>query len=258
MLPITKNAFSNKYWEKVPNYSFAANQAICAITIQELPKIQLEMPIGFIEVEDRFVLVAVLGLHNASNLFVDENNRWTRTYIPAFYRSYPFLLANTDTDVERLVLCFDEESGLLSDDETDQSFFDENGDLDSFLKTVVTLLEAMHVDRQSTIEMCAILKKHELIQPWNIEIQHDGGEHRVEGLFRIDETKFHELSDESFLELRHSGALQLIHCHLLSLPHITTLVGLAQAMSAANQSPGVEQLDFNSLGESGNINLDNL
>jgi len=258
MLPISKTDFSKKYWKKVPNFNFAATQAICAITRQELPKVLMEMPIGFVKNEESFVLVAVLGLHNDSNLFVDSSGRWTQSYIPAFYRSYPFVLATTDAQDERLVLCIDEESGLLSEDSNDQAFFDSSGELDEFLQSVVTLLEAVQIDRKSTIELCSILQEHDLIQPWDIEIKYDNGVHRVEGLYRIDEAKFNDLSDEAFLELRHSGALQIVNCQLLSIPNIFALISVVQTLGSSTQDATPAELDFGSLSDSGNLNLDNL
>src|SRR3954469_11926599 len=37
--------------------------------------------------------VAVLGLRNQENLYIDADNRWAAAYIPAFVRRYPFVLA---------------------------------------------------------------------------------------------------------------------------------------------------------------------
>jgi hypothetical protein len=37
--------------------------------------------------------VVVLGLRARENLFVDQQEHWTATYVPAFVRRYPFVLA---------------------------------------------------------------------------------------------------------------------------------------------------------------------
>src|SRR5689334_15084128 len=39
------------------------------------------------------VPVVMLGLRNRENLFVDDRDRWTGGYVPAFVRRYPFVLA---------------------------------------------------------------------------------------------------------------------------------------------------------------------
>ncbi len=42
----------------------------------------------------------------------------------------------------------------------------------------------------------------------------------------MNEKKFNEMSDESFIELRKRGILPLIYAHLMSLSQITRLVQL--------------------------------
>jgi hypothetical protein len=59
------------------------------------------------------VPVAVQGLAPGQNLFVAPDGRWLAAYTPAAYRGYPFQLAHAENGQQ--VLCFDEESGLITD-----------------------------------------------------------------------------------------------------------------------------------------------
>lgn len=57
-----------------------------------------EYPIVFTQAGDKVVPVALLGLRNEENLFVDGKGGWDGRYIPSFVRRYPFILAETGGD----------------------------------------------------------------------------------------------------------------------------------------------------------------
>src|SRR6056297_3439037 len=111
--PITKSEFADRHWQRYTDYKFAANDAIVPLVMQELPKAQLSMPIGFAIKDEQAFPVAVQSLHPGTNMFVGQDGRWLGRYVPAAYRGYPFVLA--DTEDGKQVLCIDEESGLISD-----------------------------------------------------------------------------------------------------------------------------------------------
>ena len=55
-----------------------------------------------------FTVAALVGLGDKENLMVDASGAWeTGTYIPAFIRRYPFVLAGDD-DGESMTVCVDE------------------------------------------------------------------------------------------------------------------------------------------------------
>ena len=54
-----------------------------------------EYAIVFTQAGDKVVPVAMLGLRNEENLFVDDKGGWDVRCIPSFVRRYPFVLAET-------------------------------------------------------------------------------------------------------------------------------------------------------------------
>jgi len=54
----------------------------------------------------KIVPVVMLGLRSRENLFVGDAEQWTATYVPAFVRRYPFVLA--ELSGETLGVCIDE------------------------------------------------------------------------------------------------------------------------------------------------------
>jgi hypothetical protein len=255
-IPVSKETHASKRWKRTASFAFAAKDAVAPLVAQELPSALMHLPMGFIKQEELFIPVAILGLLPGQNLFVAPDGRWLGGYTPAAFRAYPFQLANTE-DGQR-VLVIDEASGLVSDTEG-EPFFDEEGNPAKALKDVLEFLSQVQSNRELTQRICAVLAKHQLIQPWPINVQGDGGERKVEGLFRIDEAAMNALPAEAFGALRQAGALPIAYCQLLSMQHIQMLARLAQAQAQAiakrptNDNGGAELLNSSDM-----ISFDNL
>ncbi|OQY16473.1 MAG: hypothetical protein B6I36_10210 [Desulfobacteraceae bacterium 4572_35.1] len=240
-IPITKKEFANKCWQRISSYSFTANDTICPLVMQELPKAQLSLPIAIAYINKQPVPVALQGIKPNSNLLVDKNGKWIGKYIPAAYRGYPFLLANTE--VGKHVLCFDQESDLLTD-AGQEVFFDDSGEPSAAVQGILNFLTQIHNDRQRTQSICTLLHEKNLIQPWAIKLKNEQGEVPVEGLFRIDEQALNALDKDDFEEIRQTGALPLIYCQLLSMQHLQALAQLANHIEKQKtpEMPDIEKI----------------
>jgi len=226
---ISKEHYADKKWQLNPGYLFAAKDAVCPIVLQELPNAMANMPIAFMLSEGKYYLAAVQGLAPQTNLFVDANGDWLGKYIPASYRTYPFLLASAGEDGKNLVMCVDEDSGLVGGDEADQPFFNEEGEFSEQMQDMLKFLSEGYSGRLAAVRICAQLQEHNLFKPWNLQIQYEEGNHAIEGLYCIDEPAFNELSDEVFIEFRKTGALPVVYSQLLSMQKISNLADVAQA-----------------------------
>lgn len=255
---ITKSDFSEKTWRRYANYFFASKDTICSLTAHELPRAVMAMPTGFVLADDTYTLVAIQSLEQDSNFYVNSEGRWLGKYIPAAYRSHPFLLAKNEADTEQLILCIDESSELVSEGEGDESFFNEEGELSASVKEIFEFLTKVNDSVAITAQICARLQEHNVIKPWELKIQLETGVRNVEGLFCIDESALNSLSDESFIELRKSGALSLAYCQMLSMQHVSDLALVVRAKSTSASSTTDAEINFDSLTENGNINFDNL
>jgi hypothetical protein len=127
LVPITREQFGGKRWVRHDNYRFASHDPIVPLAASELARAALAMPLAFLQLEGRYTLVAVQSLLPQRNMFVTADGRWLGLYVPAFYRGYPFRLLRKP-DSEELVLCVDEESGLIVDGTSPgEEFFDKDG-----------------------------------------------------------------------------------------------------------------------------------
>ena len=257
--PVTVSRHGNQRWQRYSNYAFAAQDAVCPLVAQELPRALMSLPIGFVATAEGFAPVAVLGLQAGQNLFVAPDGRWLGDYVPATYRGYPFGLANTEDGQQ--VLCIDEASGLLRDGEG-EPFFAEAGNPSKPLADVLDFLTQVASNRQATQRACAMLQAHGLLQPWPIKVLGEKGEQDVTGLFRIDEAALNSLPAVAFMAVRDAGALSLAYCQLLSMQHLVQLGELARAhaqavQQKAAQSPSAE-LDLAFLNQSGTFSFGSL
>ncbi|MFO7911128.1 MAG: SapC family protein, partial [Desulfotignum sp.] len=68
-----------------------------------------------------------------------------------------------------------------------------------------------------------------VVMEWPLKIQDKDQEKPVTGLYRIDETKFNALADETFLKVRKAGALPIAYAQLFSMGNIQNFAQLAKA-----------------------------
>lgn len=252
---ISRELHADKRWKRYTSYSFAAGDAVVPLVAQELPRACMHLPIGFVKTDTGFQVVAVQGLKPGANLWVAPDGRWLGGYVPAAYRGYPFVLANTEDG--RRVLCVRGDSDLVSDAEG-EPFFDETGEAAKPLRDVLSFLEQVSNNNPHTMALCALVAEHGVIQPWEIQIKADDGEQKVQGLYRIDEAALNALPPEAFDALRTGGALPLVYCQLLSMQHLQRLGQLAGQHAAAQAAqaalePEDGDLDLEFLRDDGNI-----
>ncbi len=115
IVPLLKTVHKDLKLRNDQKFGFAANINAVPITMQELPMAAKFFPIVFAADEPN-VMLAVLGIRNGQNLFVDENGDWQEnSYIPSYIRRYPFYIAKPDEKSEPII-CIDDTSPLLSPD----------------------------------------------------------------------------------------------------------------------------------------------
>jgi hypothetical protein len=186
----------------------------------------------------RIMPVVMLGLRARENLFVDEAQRWTGRYIPAFVRRYPFVLAQLPGQ-QMLGLCIDEACPGLGEQEG-EALFDDKGQDTPFLRNAVEFLSQCQREHQRTEAFCLRLEQAGVLREMNARADLvDGRSFTVESLLVVDEQKLLALPDAVALSLFRAGELHLISLHLLSLSNMKTLVDrMAGRKSPIQPAPG--------------------
>ena len=255
---ISRERHAQQRWQRHTSYAFSAHEALVPLAAAELSTAAMGLPLAFIEQQGAFVPVAVLGLQAGSNLLVGADGRWAGAYIPAALRGYPFRLAHTEDGQQ--VLCIDEESGLVTAGPGGERFFNDDAQPAQATLDILNFLTQIGQSRAAAAVACAALARHQLIRPWPITLQNDGGEQQIDGLFQVDEAALNQLAGEALQELARAGALAVAYCQLLSMQHLPLLGQLARAraQAAAPAAPPARDLDLEFLNSSGTIGFGNL
>jgi hypothetical protein len=228
LIPISKETHGNKRIKPISSFAFLAKASACDIVAGEFSAVAPNYPIIFVKSGEEYVPLAVMGLREGENLFVEPNGVWMGLYQPAALRRYPFAVAQASADGEtKPVLMIDEDCGLLSDTEGEPLFgTDDAGEMNSPVGRVIRLITETDAQRQMTRALVAQIAQADLMQAANVTVQAENGPQVFGGMFTVDEKKLGELPDDAFLELRRSGALPLIYMHLVSLGQMARLQAL--------------------------------
>ena len=209
--------------DKAPQVAVA--HAIPA-TVDEFPLLARHYPIIF-AIGDNPLPLALMGLSEGANVFMDENGKPldTDTYIPAYVRRYPFLLARIREDSDELSLCFDPTLGAIGDFDEGDRLFDDKGEPTEATKSILQFCEQFETAAQRTSAFVEDLKKSGLLMDGEVAIQPEGAPQpfTYRGFRMVDEEKLRELRGDELRKFNQSGLLALIYAHLFSLSLIRDL-----------------------------------
>jgi hypothetical protein len=237
-VPINNELHQGKRWLRIPSYEFAKNEMVSAIFANELPDAIHSLPVAFIKHEDRFVLVAVMGLKPNENLLLTDTHQWLPgAYIPLNYRTRPFALLEMPNNREQQALCIDD--SFLSDEVIGEALFNEDGKITKVVEDIFNLLTHYNSTRFLNEQITSALAESGIIVPWELNVNEGNTEHPLRGLFRIDEEALNTLSKEAFLTLREAAALPVVYAQLFSVNNIHHLsqlfVNKAKKLSDKNE-----------------------
>ena len=206
----------------VSNFLFAAKTNSVALTGIEFTEACKKYPIVFAKVGERKVPVALLGLRDDENLFVDVEGQWEDGYIPAFVRRYPFVLAEAAGD--QFVVCIDESSSAFNAAEG-QPLFNEDGVNTPFLDASLNFLNSYQAQMKRTEMMVKQIEDLGLFTEMSAKTElADGRKFLFNGLYVVDEKKWQALKEKKAAEFVKSGEAAWIYAHLLSLSNMSQLV----------------------------------
>jgi hypothetical protein len=244
LAPIQSNIHMNLGMIERTNFPFAHGTNAIPITIDEFVVAQRHYPIVFTPQENGAPL-ALVGLADGDNLFVDADGNWRKdTYIPAYVRRYPFLLARLTPEAQDLSLCFDDSTDLLSD-AAEQKLFAGTEPSD-VTKNVLQFCEQFEVAVQRTSAFMTELKNLKLLQDTEANATINGQQLNFRGFKAVDEKALQELRGDQARKLVQNGMLGLIYAHFFSLSNMQVLMGLAaeQGKLPAPQ-PQVQPVNMN-------------
>ncbi len=218
--------------------SFCRNLNAMAISFSEFIVASRDYPIVFSTSDNgkTYSPLAVLGLGNEQNLFVNIDGEWTAdTYLPAFVRRYPFCISKVYVDGQPQtdkVVCIDK----AYIDEAGIALFDQAGKPAPQWIEREKLLSEYEADLDLTAQMCAIFTKLDLFSPFTMQVNEAGRQAlELQGMQRIDEAKFLALKAANHKALVEKGLMGRIYAHFFSLANFARLYDRAVKQTPAKK-----------------------
>ena len=206
------------------DFSFARSTNSLLIAATEIADAALSYPVVFVgKPGGPFTLAAMVGLSEQENLFLTADGAWDAdSYIPAFARRYPFVLAEAEDGGDNLTVCVDEAFTGLNGTEG-EPLFDADGKESPMLQGAVDFLRLFHMEMRNTHLFAQRLAELDLLAAKTVEVERGGKKQVVDGIFIVDAQKLHALDDAVLARLVRSGDMALIDTHLLSLRQVPRL-----------------------------------
>ena len=201
--------------KETASFAFARDTNSVPLGADEILVAQAHFPIVFAET-DPPIPVAVLGLGDARNVFVNADGSWRAgTYVPAYIRRYPFILASGGRAGE-MMLAIDEDAANFVADGGRRLF---EGTVPTPLaRQAAQFCQAFQNQFDLGRAFGEALRAANVLLPRRADVRRADGKTLSLQRFRvIDEARFDALPDELFLRWRRAGWLGLAYSHLLSM-----------------------------------------
>ncbi|WP_017430762.1 SapC family protein [Vreelandella jeotgali] len=200
------------------DYRFAGGELFMPVVYTEMADVAREYPLVFLK--DRALPVALMGIEDGVNAYVDDDGQWLATYVPGRVRAYPFALTAMKEKPDQMAIAFDTEAEQLTRDEG-QPLFTSDGKPGTALQGRIDLLQQMQQQEARTAQMVKTLREVGILVERAIRVKrHDGEVGQLTGVEAVDEKMLNNLSLDTFGELRDQGLLPLIYAHLLSMANL--------------------------------------
>lgn len=233
IIPISSEAHKEWCLKATGNFSFAKDINAFPVLAAEFFQAGLLYPLVFVKADDAVYPSAIVGVREEENLFVAESGEWQGDYIPAFVRRYPFVFSLSD-DKQQFTVCIDQSFEGWNQSGSGERIFDSEGNQTQYLKNIVTFLQDYQNNFLGTEAFCKQLVELDLLEDMQANWSLDGAEQPpLKGFLGVSREKLKGLSQEVIYDLMQSGALELIHVHLLSLNLFSTLAKKTKAKDEA-------------------------
>lgn len=230
---VSRERHKDWYVDTDQGFGFARATNSVYVATLEFAQAAREYPIVFgRDAQGRAFPVALLGLRQDQNLLVDAAGAWLGSYIPAYVRRYPFILAAADPAVpERLTVCIDEAYSGFNTVKEGAPLIPPNGDASGLLARTMQFLEEFHRQNSATEEFCTAVEAAGLFDTARAEFTLPTGEKfALAGLFCVPRERLRALPAETLKRFAAANYLEFLYLHLQSLANFEGLVRRLQAI----------------------------
>ena len=230
IIPISKENHSDWSYVGLPHYKHTLKDSIVPIVIAEIGRLVSNNPIVFIENDGILNLYSLQSLLPENNLMIDNEGLWLGKYIPARYRSLPFVLASNSNneDKKEKILCFVEDFKCVAKNfETESTkIFEKENELSDEMNKVFEFLQSIEQNEILTQNALKSIQEMNIIEDWSLSLKLKDGEKKMTGLKKIDADKLRNLSPDNLEKLNKTGGLDICFANIFSLNNVEILKNL--------------------------------
>lgn len=201
----------------------AVNQVLVLPT--EFEAVQREFPIILREdSQGKIRPVALLGLAQGHNVFLDSAGAWTSAHVPLMVQRGPFSIVAPESGSGDPMIQVDLDDPRLSRTEGTPLFLPHGGQA-PYLQKMAEVLRAIFLGHQLLDPMVAAFSAAGLLRPVNLELR--TGEHEVFAIanaITVDRERLAALDGAALEQLNRAGFLQSAFLIAASLANVQVLV----------------------------------
>ena len=212
-------------------FDFVKDVRAVPLTLTEMGSAQRNYPLIFSNL-DNPVPVAVVGLLEDANLFVDDDGQWDPAcYVPTYLRCYPFAFAKEIGG--KMAVVVDREAASVS--ETPEYPFFADGRISEHTEALMLLCSQYEGERKRTQAFCQKLVELDLLTTLRAAHTPEGSTEpqSLADYVAIDAKKLDDLPADVIFELHQAGYLSACYLHLYSLENWRHLMARRVARSTA-------------------------
>ena len=220
IVPLTREQHGQLYIERLDNFAYTRDINSVYVFCMEFIRVAKEYPILFNMKTDEIYPVALLGLNNGKNEFLDAEANWMGEYVPCYVRRYPFILMK-DPDDGKTVIGIDNDYPGLNKRGRGVPLFGQvdDGPMLIEVKDFCQKFET-HIDR--TTQFCQRMKELDLLVPVRVVESEIASQVDFEGYAVVERQRIWDLEDDVLLDLMKTDTMELLYMHLFSVGLIYT------------------------------------
>jgi hypothetical protein len=240
VVPLSRERHANWFIDMGQGYRFTGDTNSIYVAGTEFPMASREYPIVFAkDGQENLVPVAMLGLRQDQNLLVGTDGSWLGSYIPAYIRRYPFILANADPEKNSYAVCIDESYSGFNTAGEGERLIKENGEHGEILSNSVKFLEEFHKHSEITSTFCKAVDDAGLVESMQANFSmKSGGNFSLAGLYCVARNKIKAMSAEQLKQFADRDYLDLLYLHIYSLSNMDKLIALHDRGEQASAAAG--------------------
>ena len=197
-------------------FGFCANIRAVPITVSEIPSAIKDYPVVFAG-PDQMLPIAITGLVDDVNLFVDDDGNWEQNrYVPGYIRRYPFGVAN-ETGSDRFAIVLD--TGFEGVKKGGDSPLFNNGEATEMVQQAIEFCKTYEEDRHRTNEFGRVVGDLGIAKGQSAQFTPQGATEpqTFAQYLGIDDEALKQLPGDKLAELRDNGVLPLVYAMLMSM-----------------------------------------